>query len=109
VPVTGREAAIELSGKRNPVPPDAAALARGKVLFSINCALCHGASSSSPGLVGRKHTPPPPGLGHTMVQGLSDAEIFQALTLGLGRMPSFRDKLTPGERWSLVDFLRTRD
>ena len=109
VPVTGREASLELSGQRNPVSPDAASLALGKALFAINCALCHGASSSRPGPVGQKLTPPPPGLDHATVQGLGDADIFGALTRGFGRMPSFRDKLTPRERWSLVNFLRTRN
>ena len=109
VPVTGREAALELSGQRNPVPADAVALALGKALFAVNCALCHGADSRRPGPVGQKLTPPPPGLDHATVQGLSDADIFGALTRGFGRMPSFRDKLTPRERWSLVNFLRTRD
>ena len=43
-----------------------------------------------------------------MVKGLSDAAIFKAITLGFGRMPLFKDKLTPEERWSLVNFVRTR-
>jgi hypothetical protein len=43
-----------------------------------------------------------------MVQGLSDSTVFKAVTFGFGRMPAFRDKLTPDERWSLVNFLRTR-
>jgi mono/diheme cytochrome c family protein len=109
VPVSGREAAGEESGKLNPVPSNAASLAQGKALFAINCAMCHGATSAQRGPVGLKLAPPPPGLDRSMVQGLSDPEIFQALTLGFGRMPPFRDKLTAAERWSLVNYLRTRD
>jgi mono/diheme cytochrome c family protein len=108
VPVTGRESGKE-AGQPNLVPPSPEALARGRALFDINCAMCHGPTSARPGPVGLKLTPPPPGLDRNMVQGLSDAVIFQALTQGFGRMPSFRDKLTVSERWSLVNFLRTRD
>jgi hypothetical protein len=43
-----------------------------------------------------------------MVKGLSDPTIFKAITFGFGRMPAFQDKLMPGERWNLVNFLRTR-
>ncbi len=43
-----------------------------------------------------------------MVKGLSDATIFKAMTFGFGRMPVFQDKLSPRERWCLVNFLRTR-
>jgi mono/diheme cytochrome c family protein len=107
VPVTGKE--IVPQGEfKNPVLPTAESLAQGKTLFEINCALCHGMTSAEIGPVGKKLTPPPPGLGHDMVQGLSDATIFRAVTFGFGRMPPFQDKLTPEERWSLVNFLRTR-
>jgi hypothetical protein len=47
-------------------------------------------------------------LDHNLLQRLDDAAIFKAITLGFGRMPSFQDKLTPSERWDLVNFLRTR-
>lgn len=108
VPVSGREASMKEAGKLNPVQSSVASLAQGQRLFEINCAMCHGHTSGKPGPVGLKLTPPPPGLDRGMVQGLSDRDIFQAMTLGFGRMPSFRGKLSAVERWSLVDFLRTR-
>ncbi len=107
VPVTGKE--IVPQGEfKNPVASTPASLAQGKALFEINCVICHGITSAERGPVGKKLSPPPPGLGHDMVQGLSDAAIFRAVTLGFGRMPPFQGKLTPGERWNLVNFLRTR-
>jgi len=108
VPVTGRETVTQESALKNPVAPSAASQARGAALFSINCALCHGQTSPERGPVGKKLVPPPPGLDHGLLQALDDATIFKAVTFGFGRMPSFRDKLTPQERWDLVNFLRTR-
>jgi mono/diheme cytochrome c family protein len=108
VPVSGRETVSRTSRLVNPVVPDAASLAEGKTLFDINCAMCHGETSAKPGPVGRKLSPPPPGLDRGLVGGLSDAAIYRAVTFGFGRMPPFQDKLAPRERWLLVNFLRTR-
>jgi mono/diheme cytochrome c family protein len=108
VPVTGKEIISQESELRNPAAPTAASLSRGKTLFETNCAMCHGETSADRGPVGKKLVPPPPGLDHEMVKGLSDAVIFKAITLGFGRMPIFKDKLTPEERWNLVNFVRTR-
>lgn len=108
VPVTGREVVSPESTPTNSRPPTAESLARGKTLFTINCAMCHGQTSIERGPVGKKLTPPPPGLDHELIQARSDAHIYKAITFGFGRMPLFRDKLTPPERWDLVNFLRTR-
>ncbi len=108
VPISGKETVSRDSRLHNPVAPDAASLAEGKTLFAINCAMCHGQTSAKPGPVGRKLSPPPPGLDHDLVGSLSDAAIFKAITFGFGRMPPFQDKLIPRERWNLVNFLRTR-
>lgn len=108
VPITGRENISQSDEPKNPLSPTAASLERGQTLFTINCALCHGHTSAERGAVGKKLKPPPPGLDHNLLLARSDAHIFKAITFGFGRMPAFRDKLTPQERWELVNFLRTR-
>jgi mono/diheme cytochrome c family protein len=108
VPVSGKETVERGMALNNPVSPTAESLARGKTLFDINCAMCHGQTSAERGPVGKKLTPPPPGLAPDLVKNRSDSHIFNAVTFGFGRMPSFQDRLTPLERWSLVNFLRTR-
>jgi len=108
VPVSGREIVTPDSEPRNRITPTRESLARGEMLFAINCAMCHGQTSAKPGPVGQKLTPPAPGLGQDRVRDLSDAAIFKAITLGFGRMPPFRDRLAPLERWDLVNFLRSR-
>jgi mono/diheme cytochrome c family protein len=108
VPISGKEIVSQESELRNPIVPTAASLSQGKALFEINCVICHGQTSAERGPVGKKLVPPPPGLDHDMVKGLSDSTIFKAMTFGFGRMPIFKDKLLPDERWSLVNFLRTR-
>src|SRR5574341_1078770 len=108
VPFSGKESVSQQAEYKNPVTPTEASLSKGKTLFDINCAMCHGQASAERGLVGQKLVPPPPGLDPNMVKGLSDSTIFKAITFGFGRMPAFKDKLLPEERWSLVNYLRTR-
>ena len=108
VPVSGKEIVSQESELKNPIAPTAESVVQGKALFEINCAMCHGQTSAERGPVGKKLIPPPPGLDQDMVKGLSDSTIFKAITFGFGRMPAFKDKLMPEERWSLVNFLRTR-
>jgi mono/diheme cytochrome c family protein len=94
---------------QNPVTPGAASLAQGQTLFAIHCALCHGETPANPGLVGAKLKPPPPGLDHDLLKGRSDSHLFNAISNGFGRMPPFKEKLSPQERWHLVNFLRARN
>ncbi len=108
VPISGKELVSQESELRNAIAPTAASVAQGKTLFEINCQICHGQTSAERGPVGKKLVPPPPGLDHDMVHGLSDSTIFKVITFGFGRMPAFKDKLLPEERWNLVNFLRTR-
>ena len=108
VPISGKEIVPSGAEPQNPVPPTAASLAQGKTLFEINCAMCHGQTSAQGGPVGQKLKPPPPGPDPGLVKSRRDSHIFKAITLGFGRMPPFRDKLSPRERWDLVNFLRTR-
>jgi mono/diheme cytochrome c family protein len=108
VPVTGREIVSQDPELKNPFAPATASPSQGKALFTINCAMCHGQTPAEPGPVGMKLSPPPPGLDHDLVRERSDAHIFKAITVGFGRMPPFKDKLSASERWELVNFLRAR-
>jgi len=108
VPYSATEIIPPQAELQKPVAPTGESQARGKTLFEINCAMCHGLTSARPGPVGSKLKPPPPGLDRELVQGRSDAHIFNAITNGFGRMPSFKGKISPTERRDLVNFLRTR-
>src|SRR6185369_1719153 len=97
VPITGRELDAQDSGLKNPITSSKASLEQGQLFFAINCAMCHGQNSTERGPVGKKLNPPPPGLDHELIAKRSDAHIFKAITMGFGRMPPFKDKLTPRE------------
>lgn len=108
VPFSSLEIVLPAAELQNPVIPDAASQAQGQMLFTIHCALCHGETSVKPGLAGSKLTPPPPGLDRDLLKSRSDSHLFNAISNGFGRMPPFKGKLSPQERWHLVNFLRVR-
>ena len=109
VPVSGQELADPKIIPSNPTEPDADSVTRGAELFLINCSFCHGSEAGPPGPVGRKLQPPAPTLPAQRLAQLSDGELFQRVTFGVGRMPAFRLRLEPAERWDLVNYLRSRN
>lgn len=106
VPVQGP---VVLDGQpaSEPVPASADSLQRGKVLFGIDCALCHGADGSGNGPLADKFTPRPVDLHGSTVRGLSDADIFMVITQGYSPMPSIAENLTPNERWDVINYVRS--
>lgn len=108
VSITGQETVSWNTDLKNPLLPDHASLEHGKTLFTINCVLCHGETSAELGPVGKKLKPPPPSLHQEQMRNRNNAHIFKVITLGFGRMPPFKNKLTWSERWELVNYLRTR-
>ena len=108
VPFSSTEIVSPQAELKNRVQPSEASLSNGKKLFNINCAMCHGQTPGKPGPVGAKLKPPPPGLDREMVESLTDSLIFGAITNGFGRMPPFKGKILPSERWDLINFLRSR-
>ena len=90
----------------NPVPADEVSLARGKTLYNIYCAVCHGPQGKGDGVMkAYLKTSPPPSLVSEAVARRDDAGIFSMITFGGGTMPNFRD-LTVRERWDIVNYVR---
>jgi mono/diheme cytochrome c family protein len=100
---------IKIDWPSNPTEADDASIARGKELFTINCAMCHGATGEGNGpvaafLINFK----PANLTSPLVQSKSDGTIFLTISNGLeGRMPPLNENLTVPERWDVVNYVRT--
>lgn len=107
VPVTGELVVTWGTELSNPIEADAISLERGGKLYRINCALCHGTRETYIGKVGEKFNPPPPSLHDQRIRDLADADVFKRITLGFGRMPAFRDEISPEDRWHIVNYVQT--
>jgi len=107
VPITGIERLQFGQKLQNPVAATPESLQRGAALYAINCIHCHGSKESHPGKVGGLLKPPPPNLRDGHLRSLDDATLYELFSLGFGRMPAFKQRLTTEDRWHLVNYLHS--
>lgn len=99
------KAPASASKKESPVPASASALAKGKALYAVQCAVCHGPSGRGDGAAAAALVPPPRNLMEAAIQGQSDGAIFWKLTQGRAPMPSFAG-VSEEDRWSVIQYIR---
>lgn len=106
VELTTKEAAANI---RNPIRPTDESLARGKAVFGIYCAICHGSKGQGDGKVGKKHMSPSD-LTSDYVQKLPDGTVYFIITYGGladdDEMPGQGDAIPPEDRWHLINYLK---
>lgn len=91
----------------NPVPGTRAVLQVGAVRYRDYCAFCHGLSGKGDGPVGEVYVPRPRNLTDAHVRALSDGDLYVRITNGFSTMPSFRKRLSPEDRWSIIWYVRS--
>jgi mono/diheme cytochrome c family protein len=97
------------AGIPNPVPATAESIARGAAFYETNCRVCHGKQGHGDGPVGVKFLENSPvDLNEAHTQDQTDGELFFTITRGRIEMPFYRDALSQGERWDLINFIRDR-
>ncbi len=89
----------------NPVPPTDASLADGEKRFNTFCVPCHGKDAKGQGPVATKFVPPPD-LTQDLLKGRSDGYLYGTIRNGGVIMPAFGERLTPTQRWDVVNYLR---
>lgn len=92
---------------KNPVKADAASIGEGKELFAQHCKSCHGAKGKGDGAKAEKIDISCGDFTSAEFAKASDGELFWKTTEGRKPMPSFKEKLSDNERWSIVNFMRT--
>ena len=90
----------------NPVTADERSLVRGRKLYQINCAVCHGDRGAADGPVTKYGLPVLAiGAGSNAATKFSDGVIFGIIRNGRGLMPSY-NRIEELERWDLINYLR---
>ncbi len=114
VPVEGAAYLPGSGSPANPIPSNADSVKRGQTFFDLNCAVCHGTQGKGDGAIAKKLIRKPPDLTGSNVSALSDGEIFLIITDGVqpgvgykGGMPALRENLAVGDRWDVVNYVRS--
>jgi mono/diheme cytochrome c family protein len=81
-------------------------LARGGVVFTNFCQVCHGPFGQGDGPVTLGGFPSPPSLTAERAMHMPDGQMFHVLTRGQGRMPPVAPQLSPDDRWSSILYVR---
>ena len=92
------------------LPTRAVDLARGKRIFEMNCAQCHGPRGAGDGPQARDIKPPPAAIGSSgTMNGVSPALIYRVVSVGVAGtlMPPWASVLTPDDRWAVATYVNT--
>ena len=104
----GRWQANVPSGARqrpNPMANEASAIAAGAKLFQRNCASCHGKDGRAKSLHA-KHVHAREFTDAAWQAEVSDERLFNSISNGKGKMPSFKSKLSEDQIDALVRYVR---
>ena len=103
----GLAATSPFNAIKNPTPADSASIARGRVQFQINCAVCHGPLGHGDGPA-TKYGVPGIAIGTSTAAAAtySDGYIFGMIRNGRVFMPSY-NRIEEPDRWDIINYLRT--
>lgn len=88
-----------------PLPLTHEVVEGGRKSFDIHCATCHGLLGDGNSQVARNMAlHPPPSL--LDLPPYPDGYYYDVISVGYGLMPAYGEKLTPGQRWAVVAYVR---
>lgn len=83
-------------------------LLKGKTLFTIYCALCHGNTGLGDGQIAAKMIIKPPSLLSNKIRTSSDGFIYYVIKKGQGLMGSYANQISKSkDRWAIINYIRT--
>jgi mono/diheme cytochrome c family protein len=91
---------------RVPFPLTPRMLATGRSRFRVLCGACHGTGGFGGSVVAANWDPPrPPSLRAGPAAVLPPGRIYEVVTNGFGRMPSYAADLPAADRWAVVAYV----
>jgi cytochrome c len=95
----------------NPYPITASGLEKGKNLYNIQCAICHGEKADGNGYLvredGGKYPVQPANFMLDEFVAASNGRYYHALMYGKNLMGGYSDKLSYDERWYVIQYIRS--
>jgi mono/diheme cytochrome c family protein len=81
-------------------------IARGQERYTINCAVCHGATGAGNGIAGKYGLVGIASLHQPRIRDMADGEIFNTITHGKNTMMGYGDRIQVQDRWAIIAYVR---
>jgi mono/diheme cytochrome c family protein len=105
--------ATPTSFQASPTGFTAASIARGRVLYELNCVACHGADGRGEGPLAASQAVWPPNLSGPLLWRRADGDLLWRILHGTrdpqhGKttMPGFGGKIDEPDAWALIDYMK---
>jgi mono/diheme cytochrome c family protein len=92
---------------KNPVAVGDASTKQGQILYTKNCASCHGKAGLGDGVKARSLKTFPGDFSKADFQNQTDGDLFYKSKMGRDEMPKYEGKLTDDDIWNMVNYMRT--
>jgi len=92
---------------KNPIKADDAALKEGKELYAQHCKSCHGAKGKGDGTKAEKIDISCGDFTGADYAKVTDGDAYWKTTEGRKPMPSYKEKLSDSERWTVITYIRS--
>ena len=89
-----------------PAPVDYEVMRRGQERFNIYCSVCHDRVGLGRGKIVERGYLQPPSYHIERLRNAPLSHYYEVISDGYGAMPSYSDKLTPGDRWAVIAYIR---
>ena len=96
----------EAAARVNPVKPTEESLAKGKKMYVIDCAMCHGKDGDAKGDMASDVKNVTDFTAPDAMKNRTDGELFYILRKGKGEMPPEGDRAKDEEIWNMVNYIR---
>jgi len=93
--------------KKNPVAVNESSLSGGQKIYLKRCLACHGKTGNGDGPDAADLGIHPAKLSDPVVREETDGELFWKITVGKKPMPNYGARLSPTDRWNVINYLRT--
>ena len=101
------EAPASEAQKQNPVAVNESSLAAGEKIYARRCVACHGQKGHGDGSDAVDLGIHPAKFSDPRLRGESDGALFWKITVGKKPMPDYGRRLSPTDRWNVINYLRT--
>jgi mono/diheme cytochrome c family protein len=89
-----------------PLPVTIELVRRGQKEFTINCAVCHGATGQGNGITSKYGLNGIANYHQDKYRQMADGQIFNTITRGYNTMMAYGDKVTVKDRWAIIAYIR---